>query len=118
MVICCVLRTGTCQRPFRARRGIDERTRAGLRRLEGDVVEACGDAMPVLGGRRYEECRRTQVTISATTAGSTCWAGSYSAGLDGPLPAKKRWLSASYTCTVASGRPARQPGRSSSTVAW
>jgi hypothetical protein len=41
------------------------------------------------------QCRASQSTMSATTAGSTCWAGSYSAGVDWPLPRKNRWLSAS-----------------------
>lgn len=34
-------------------------------------------------------------TMSATTAGSTCCGGSYSAGVDGPAPGKNRWSSAS-----------------------
>lgn len=37
----------------------------------------------------------SQLAMSATTAGSICWAGSYSAGDDGPVPGKNMWLSAS-----------------------
>jgi putative flippase GtrA len=35
----------------------------------------------------------SQPAMSATTAGSMCWAGSYSAGVDRPVPVKKKWLS-------------------------
>ena len=36
----------------------------------------------------------SQVAMPETTAGSTCCAGSYSAGEEGPSPGKNRWLSA------------------------
>src|ERR1043166_2658534 len=38
--------------------------------------------------------------MSATTAGSTCCAGSYPAGVDGPSPRKNMWSSASWTRIV------------------
>jgi len=30
--------------------------------------------------------------MSETTVASTCWAGSYSSGLDGPEPGVNKWL--------------------------
>ena len=46
--------------------------------------------------RRYVgRADASQLAMSVTTAGSRCWAGSYSAGEDGPRPGKNRWLSAS-----------------------
>jgi hypothetical protein len=63
----------------------------------------------------------SQSPTSATTSGSTCCAAASSAGLDGPVPGKKKWLSAGYTRIVTSAReprPACHRLRSSATVAW
>src|SRR5262249_29182213 len=37
----------------------------------------------------------SQLAMPSMTWGSVCWAGSYSSGVEGPEPGKKRWLSAS-----------------------
>ena len=64
------------------------------------VAEPPADVHLVLRDPRYlaagsGKADASQVAMSAMTAGSRCWAGSYSAGEDGPLPGTNRWLSAS-----------------------
>ena len=62
----------------------------------GDRAVALGEVRDLdhEAGRRCEpEGAVSHCATSATTAGSMCWAGSYSAGDDGPEPGKNRWLS-------------------------